>query len=257
MICARYHVRLPSAGRFLPGMSAHQDVVVGRRGRSCALIADAFAQAPVFWFWRRRNSLCVAITRAAAQAHTPVTNTPCALCCSSRSTWLSRVRFAASPVCHALPGGGPSNTPPAKYMGGAIRGDLLAFQLVPAEMPPPAAPGAVEQGAFRNAIGPIGAALFRQAEWGHAVRGMECESYVRPDLWSSGREVLMKDPMLLVTDLDAFMYELGRESARDGWVFEREERASLAFWEAQGDRDMVNYVRGRLSTLDDECEEEA
>lgn len=67
----------------------------------------------------------------------------------------------------------------------------------------------------------------------------------------------MKDPMLLVTDLDAFLYEPGRESAADGWVFEREERAWLEAWEAYGDREMVLYFRGRLSTLDEEREVQA
>jgi hypothetical protein len=57
----------------------------------------------------------------------------------------------------------------------------------------------------------------------------------------------MNDPMLLVTDLDAFLFACGREDAAEMWVSEREERAVLHFWEALGERDLVAYCRGRLS----------
>lgn len=67
----------------------------------------------------------------------------------------------------------------------------------------------------------------------------------------------MKDPMLLVTDLGAFLYELGRVSVADEWVSEREEQARLRFWEAQGDVDMIQYTRGRLSVLHEESEVQA
>jgi hypothetical protein len=61
----------------------------------------------------------------------------------------------------------------------------------------------------------------------------------------------MNDPMLLVTDLDAFLFACGREDAAEMWVSEREERAVLHFWEALGERDLVASCRGRLSLLDD------
>jgi len=64
----------------------------------------------------------------------------------------------------------------------------------------------------------------------------------------------MKNPTLLVTDLDAFLYEMGREDAMDEGISECEEQARLQYWKACGERDVIQYTRGRLSILDNEQE---
>jgi hypothetical protein len=61
--------------------------------------------------------------------------------------------------------------------------------------------------------------------------------------------------MLLVTDLDAFLFACGREDATQTWTSEEQERARLCFWETLGEADMVAYCCGRLSLLDGEREE--
>lgn len=65
----------------------------------------------------------------------------------------------------------------------------------------------------------------------------------------------MNDPLLLVNDLDAFFYQSGRESvAGDVWCEWHDEQAQLAFWQEQGDTDMIHYCLGRLSTFEGESE---
>jgi hypothetical protein len=64
----------------------------------------------------------------------------------------------------------------------------------------------------------------------------------------------MDDSLLFVADREAFMFQLGRMSADEEWVFEQEERARLEACQELGDIDLVCYTLGRLSTLWEESE---